>query len=173
MDSSIGWWLKKNSFIPLIFLLYRLSWKKFWKCPQLSEINGKPLIKLVSKWKGASRKGHTSFFVFHFWDFKLVPIHSELNSTSGSIDQFLSQMWTWSPEEQPNLQKLGSNFSKMSFGTYSRKTGKCWNQNFGGFSRSTTIWVKYAALNFDSDDLTCGAHLFLPQKCKKWPNFPR
>ena len=34
------------------------------------------LIKLVSKWKRAIRKGHTSFLVFDFWDLTSVPIDS-------------------------------------------------------------------------------------------------
>ena len=37
------------------------------------------LIKLLSKWKMAIRKEHTSFLLFHFWDLKLVPIDSALN----------------------------------------------------------------------------------------------
>ena len=43
------------------------------------------LIKLVSKWKKAITKEHTRFLVFHFWDLKLVPIDSVLNSTSGNL----------------------------------------------------------------------------------------
>ena len=41
------------------------------------------LIKLVSKWKRAIRKGHTSFLIFHFWDLKLMQIDLALNSASG------------------------------------------------------------------------------------------
>ena len=37
-------------------------------------------MKKAPKWKRATRKGQTSFFVFDFWNFKLVPIDSELNS---------------------------------------------------------------------------------------------
>ena len=44
-------------------------------------------IKLVLKWKRIIRKGHTSFLVFHFWDLKLRPIDSALNSASGTIIQ--------------------------------------------------------------------------------------
>ena len=75
-------------------------------------------------------------------------------------------MWTWSPEEQPNLQKLGSISVKCRLAPTAAKL-EMLEQNFGGLSRPTTIWVKYAALNFDSDHLTCDAHLFSPQKCKK------
>ena len=31
------------------------------------------------------RKGHTIFLIFHFWDLKLVPIDSALNSASGKF----------------------------------------------------------------------------------------
>ena len=40
-------------------------------------------MKLVSKSKRATRKGHTSFLLFHFCDLKLVPISSALNSVLG------------------------------------------------------------------------------------------
>ena len=43
------------------------------------------LIKLVSQLRRAIRKGHASFLLFHFWDFKLVPIDSALNSTLGNL----------------------------------------------------------------------------------------
>ena len=43
------------------------------------------LIKLVSKCKRAIRKGHTSFLVFHFWDLKLMPTDSALNSASSNL----------------------------------------------------------------------------------------
>ena len=50
------------------------------------------LIKLVSQLKRAIRKGHTSFLLFHFWDFKLVPIDSALNSSLGNLTHFFSKM---------------------------------------------------------------------------------
>ena len=34
--------------------------------------------------KQAIRKVHTSFLLFHFWDFKSVLIYSALNSASGN-----------------------------------------------------------------------------------------
>ena len=46
------------------------------------------LIKLVSKWKRAIRKGHTNFFLFHFWDLILVPIDTALNSASDNLTHF-------------------------------------------------------------------------------------
>ena len=42
-------------------------------------------IKLVSKGKIVNRKGHTSFLVFCFWNFKLVPINSASNSALGTL----------------------------------------------------------------------------------------
>ena len=50
------------------------------------------LIKLVSQLKRAIRKSHTSFLLFHFWDFKLVPIDSALNSSLGNLTHFFSKM---------------------------------------------------------------------------------
>ena len=47
------------------------------------------LIKSVLKWKRAIRKMHTRFLVFHFWDLKLVPINSALNSAK----MFFLQFW--------------------------------------------------------------------------------
>ena len=55
--------------------------------------------KLVSKWKTASRNGHTNFFVFHFWNFKLVAIDSALNEVFN-----FSKMWVWNREKQPSLE---------------------------------------------------------------------
>ena len=43
------------------------------------------LIKLVSKLKRAIGKGHAAFLIFHFWDLKLAPIDSALNSASGNL----------------------------------------------------------------------------------------
>ena len=39
----------------------------------------------------AIRKGHTSFLFFHFWDLKLVPIDSALNSASGNLSHFFQK----------------------------------------------------------------------------------
>ena len=49
------------------------------------------LIKLVSKWKRAIRKGRTIFLVFHFWDLKLVPIDSALNSASDNLTKIFKK----------------------------------------------------------------------------------
>ena len=46
------------------------------------------LIKLVPKWKRAIGKGHTNISAFNFWDLKLVPIVSALNSASGNLTYF-------------------------------------------------------------------------------------
>ena len=54
------------------------------------------LTKLVSKWKKAIRKGHTSFLVFHLWDLELVSIDSALNSASTIKNDNMGQNGTMS-----------------------------------------------------------------------------
>ena len=62
------------------------------------------LIRLVSKWKREIKKGHTSFLFFHFWDLKLVPIDSALNSASGNL--------TWDFKKCRNGTRKTSQISK-------------------------------------------------------------
>ena len=50
------------------------------------------LIKLISKGKKAIRKEYTSFLVFHFWDLKIVPINSALNSASDTLLHFFKNV---------------------------------------------------------------------------------
>ena len=54
----------------------------------------------------AIRKGHTSFFLFHFWDLKLVQIDSALNSASGNYLIFFKNVNV--------LQRKGVKFEKSS-----------------------------------------------------------
>ena len=49
------------------------------------------LIKLVSKWKRAIKKEHTSFLLFHFLGLKLVPINSAINSASDNLTHFFQK----------------------------------------------------------------------------------
>ena len=60
---------------------------------------------------------------------KLVPIDSALYFGLGNPILFLKYQGVV-PRTAVTLKKLGSNFSEMSFATYSHKTGKCWNQTF-------------------------------------------
>ena len=41
-----------------------------------------------------------------------------------------SKLGVWYLEKQPNLKKWSEIEKKTTFGTYSRKTGKFWNQTF-------------------------------------------
>ena len=49
-------------------------------------------------------KRHTSFFLFHFWDLKLVLVDSALNSASGNLTHFLKKVYAWYQEKQPKLK---------------------------------------------------------------------
>ena len=62
------------------------------------------LIKLVSKWKRANRKGHTSFFGFDFWDLKNGAFRFSITFCNRKSKSFFSKMWGWYQEKQPNLK---------------------------------------------------------------------
>ena len=47
---------------------------------------------MISQWKRSTRKRHTSFLLFHFWDLKLVTIDSALNSVSGKRTNFFKNV---------------------------------------------------------------------------------
>ena len=55
---------------------------------RFSNLHSVPLIKSVPKQKKTNGKGHTSFFGFGFWDFKLVSIDAKLNSALDSGTYF-------------------------------------------------------------------------------------
>ena len=84
------------------------------------------LIKLFSKFKMAIRKGHMSFLLFHFWDLKLVPIGSALNSASGTQTHFFKKMYAWYQEKQPNLKIRDKIFLKCLLWSMATKL-----ENFG------------------------------------------
>ena len=73
--------------------------------------------KKVSKWKRIIRKGRTSLFVFGLWNFRLVPIDSELNSALAVQTYFLYifyKNWGQCREKQPNLNKWDKILQKRS-----------------------------------------------------------
>ena len=81
------WWAKKENLSELVNCSAsdRLG-RNFPTVPNGLEKSYKLyLIKLVSKYKWAIRKEHTSFFLFYFWDLKLVPIDSALNFVSQNV----------------------------------------------------------------------------------------
>ena len=81
------WWVKKENLSELVNCSAsdRLG-KIFPTVPNGLEKSYKLyLIKLVSKYKWAIRKEHTSFFLFYFWDLKLVPSDSALNFVSRNV----------------------------------------------------------------------------------------
>ena len=89
-----NWDNSKNFFCPKqLILLLQTDSRKFPNCPKLSYIKEKPLfiIKLVSKWKGAIRTGHTSLLVFRFWDLKLVTFDLALSSALGDLTFFFQE----------------------------------------------------------------------------------
>ena len=88
------------------------------------------LIKLLSKWKMAIRKGHTSFLLFHFCYLKLVLIDSALNSVSGNLICliFFKNVGVVS-RKAAKLENPVKISTETSYVIYSCKTGKCWNQN--------------------------------------------
>ena len=71
------------------------------------------------------KKDIRAFLFFHFWDLKLVTIDLALNSASGYLTQFFQNS-----RSGTKFETSGLNFSEMPFVIYSRKTRKCWNQNF-------------------------------------------
>ena len=89
------------------------------------------LIKLVSKWKRASRKGDTSFLFFYFWDLKLVPIDLALNFASGNL--------TW-------------DFIKCRNGT--KKTSQIWISGVFRAAKLENIWTKFFLQEVDQK--SCG-----------------
>ena len=62
-------------------------------------------MKLVSK-KGQLEKGIRDFFFFHFWDLKLVPIDSVLNSALENLTYFLKNV-SVVPRKAGKLENLG------------------------------------------------------------------
>ena len=111
---------KKNFFcLNQLIALFQTDLEKFLNCQKWSGKEGKPLIKQVSKWKRAIRKGHTSFLLFYFWGLKWVPIDSTLNSASRNLTYCLQKC------------RRGTKKSSQTWESgCSRKTRKCRNQSF-------------------------------------------
>ena len=59
---------------------------------------------MVSKWKGAIRKGHTSFLFFNFWYLKFLPIDSALSSASGNLTYLFQKCRCGTKKKQANLK---------------------------------------------------------------------
>ena len=76
----------------------------------------------------ATRKGHTSFLLFHFWDLKLVATDSALNSVLGTQLNFFKNVGI-ATRKAAKFENPVNFFSEMSFAIYSCKTGKLSNQN--------------------------------------------
>ena len=131
---------------------------------------------MVSKWKRAIRKGHTSFLVFYFWYLKLVPIDSALNFASGKLT-WISKKCTNGFKKDCQIWKSELIFSEMSFVIYSRKTGKYLNQIFFAGSWPGIVWIKQYLSRFDSTPLTSDPALFpgtnIPNIAKSNRIFPR
>ena len=111
--------------------------------------------KKVSKWKRIIRKGRTSLFVFGLWNFRLVPIDSELNSALAVQTYFLYifyKNWGQCREKQPNLNKWDKILQKRPLPQNSKVlepnvfTGRC----------PGTVLVKWPFSDFDPDPLTFG-----------------
>ena len=119
------------------------------------------LIKLVSKWKGAIIKGHTSFFKFDFWNFKLVSIDSTLDSASGMQTNFYQKCGRGT-KKNCQTWKFRLKFIKWTFRTYI-KTGKGWNQLFFALSCPGIARMQLSMSNFDFDPWM-GDHALLPEK---------
>ena len=108
---------------------------------------------MISKGKRAIRKEYTSVLVFHFWDLKIVPINSALNSASDALPHFFKNVEVV-PRKTAKLENPSWIFSEMSSLIYSCKTGKCFNLNFLTGSWTGIVWVKNDQSNFDSNFLT-------------------
>ena len=67
---------------------------------------------MVSKSTRATRKGHTNFLLFHFWDLKLVPINSALNPASGNLTHFFFK-YRHGTKKSNQTWKSNWNFSEM------------------------------------------------------------
>ena len=85
------------------------------KIPQLSRIvRVKRKTVIYLNWSGiqsAIWKRHTSFFVFDFWDFKLVPIDSALNSATENVTNTF-HLSARDSHNRNQTWKSGFNFSK-------------------------------------------------------------
>ena len=85
------------------------------KIPQLSRIvRVKRKTVIYLNWSGiqsAIWKRNTSFFVFDFWDFKLVPIDSALNSATENVTNTF-HFSARGPHNRSQTWKSGFNFFK-------------------------------------------------------------
>ena len=87
---------KKKTFLSELPNFLALDWlgKEFQTvqtCPKKRK--NLYLIKLVSKWKRANRKGHTSFFGFDFWDLKNGAFQFSIIFCNRKSKSFFSKMW--------------------------------------------------------------------------------
>ena len=64
----------------------RVEFPKVWESAEKNK--NLKLIKVAKNGNRAKRKCHTSIFVFHNSDLKIVPIDAELNSPSGKQSHF-------------------------------------------------------------------------------------
>ena len=97
------------------------------------------LIKLVSKWKRAIRKGYTRFLFFNCWDLKLVPIAS-----IGNLTYFFQKCMGGIKKSSRTIR-----FFWDVLCDHSCVTGKCCTKNFlqaldqelGGWNRICQILI--------------------------------
>ena len=108
------------------------------------------LIKLVTKWKRAIRKGHTSFLVFHFWDLELVPIHSALNSASTKKTTIWDKMGPC-----VTFSGIKENFFDSSTFVYTRPVTRL---HLSSDSSTLIMWLVYTCLH--SSRIVCDSSTF-------------
>ena len=108
------------------------------------------LVKLVSKWKRATRKGHTNVLLFRFLDLKLVPIDSALNPASCYLIHWFQKCRRGT--KQPKLKNPVKIFLKCPLWSIAAKLENV---------RTKTFLQIYRILsNCDSNPLICDPVLF-------------
>ena len=146
-----GWWAKKK------FLSEPANFSTSDQISEKTVQNGLEkrknlyLIKLLSKWKMAIRKGHTSFLLFHFWDLKLVPIDSALNLLQVTCLIFFKNVGVV-PRKAAKLENPVKIFLKCPLWSIAAKLENVGTKMF--------LQIYKILLNFDSNFLICDPTLF-------------
>ena len=115
--------------------------------------------------RGKKKLPHELFYLSYF-GLKNCAIRCRIKFCTRKSNSFFSRLGAWYLEKQPNLKKW-SEIKKKTFGIYSRKTGKCWNQTFCTETRLTIVRLQQGRSNFNSEPLKCDHAPFFTKKRPK------
>ena len=106
-------------------------------------------------------------FCFSF-EFEIGANRLRIKFSIGKSNLFLSNIWAWYPEKQPNWKKWVQIEKKTTFVIYGRKTAKRQDQTFLTETCPGLVLVKWARLDFDSGpDFDSNHTLIFLKKCSK------